>query len=479
MSVEWTDPSLMVGIPGMLGVSSEDFSNDSTNSEAALQRSKRQAAVATPDVTREKVGTMDKIKDGLKHEMDEFGAATGLQGWQVMALVVILVILVIGLCGWCVFRFFRKKRKAKKGEGGEEGDGKDVRDDEAALVGNDEEDLKEGLDDPNAPKKEYLGKLQYEIKYDFNTQTLNVKVVQATELPAMDMGGVSDPYVKIYLLPETKGQKKFETKVHRKTLNPFFNQTFEFKNLPYAETFDKTLMFSIFDYDRFSKHDQIGEVKLPLCQIDLAQTINEWKDVQSNKEDDQYLGDICFSLRYVPTSGKLTVGILECKRLKKMDITGASDPYVKIKLLDSKGKRIGKKKKTTVKNANLNPYYNESFVFMVEQSMLRKVNLEITVLDYDRIGGSDPIGKVMLGYNRKKLEKKHWAEMVDNPRRPIIHWHVLQDPEPGEDDDDDDKKKKGDKKGGDKGKDGKKADPAAAPGTAAAATTDKKDDKKK
>ena len=65
-------------------------------------------------------------------------------------------------------------------------------------------------------------------------------------------------------------------------------------------------------------------MKLPLCQIDLAQTITEWKDVQSNNEDDQYLGDICFSLRYVPTSGKLTVGILECKRLKKMDITGAS-----------------------------------------------------------------------------------------------------------------------------------------------------------
>ena len=48
-----------------------------------------------------------------------------------------------------------------------------------------------------------------------------------------------------------------------------------------------------------------------------------------------------------------------------------SDPYVKIKLLDSKGKRIGKKKKTTVKMCNLNPYYNESFVFIVEQEMLR------------------------------------------------------------------------------------------------------------
>ena len=58
--------------------------------------------------------------------------------------------------------------------------------------------------------------------------------------------------------------------------------------------------------------------------MDLAQTINEWRDIQSNKEDDEYLGDICFSLRYVPTSGKLTVGILEARKLKKMDITGAS-----------------------------------------------------------------------------------------------------------------------------------------------------------
>ena len=65
-------------------------------------------------------------------------------------------------------------------------------------------------------------------------------------------------------MPSEKGMKKFETKVHRKTLNPFFNETFHFKNLPYAETFDKTLMFTIFDYDRFSKHDRIGEVHCSL-----------------------------------------------------------------------------------------------------------------------------------------------------------------------------------------------------------------------
>lgn len=52
-------------------------------------------------------------------------------------------------------------------------------------------------------------------------------IIQAAELPAMDMGGTSDPYVKVYLLPDKK--KKYETKVHRKTLNPVFNEQFTFK----------------------------------------------------------------------------------------------------------------------------------------------------------------------------------------------------------------------------------------------------------
>jgi len=43
----------------------------------------------------------------------------------------------------------------------------------------------------------------------------------------MDMGGTSDPYIKVFVLPDKK--QKFETKVQRKTLNPIFNETFVFK----------------------------------------------------------------------------------------------------------------------------------------------------------------------------------------------------------------------------------------------------------
>ncbi len=52
-------------------------------------------------------------------------------------------------------------------------------------------------------------------------------IVRAEDLAAMDLGGTSDPYVKLYLMPDRK--RKQETRVHRKTLNPVFNETFKFE----------------------------------------------------------------------------------------------------------------------------------------------------------------------------------------------------------------------------------------------------------
>ena len=91
------------------------------------------------------------------------------------------------------------------------------------------------------------------------------------------------------------------------------------------------------------------------------------------------------------TSNLILVAVLEARKLKKMDITGASDPYVKLKLFDAKGKRIGKKKKTSVKSCNLNPYWNESFVFIIEEMDMKRVTLDITVITVTQFcqSGSD------------------------------------------------------------------------------------------
>jgi len=155
-------------------------------------------------------------------------------------------------------------------------------------------------------------------------------------------------------------------------------------DVPYNEIGGKTLVLALYDFDRFSKHDMIGQIHVPMNSIDLGQIYETWKDLEHANDDkaNEKLGDICFSLRYVPTAGKLTVVILEAKNLKKMDVGGLSDPYVKISLMQN-GKRL-KKKKTTIKKNTLNPYYNESFSFEVPFEQIQKVTLIITVLDYDK-----------------------------------------------------------------------------------------------
>ena len=60
-------------------------------------------------------------------------------------------------------------------------------------------------------------------------------------------------------------------------------------------------------------------------------------------------------------------------------------------------------------------------------SLLQKVSLIVTVVDYDRIGTSEPIGRVVLGCNSSGTELRHWSDMLANPRRPIAQWHTLQE----------------------------------------------------
>ncbi|XP_022647839.1 synaptotagmin 1-like [Varroa jacobsoni] len=408
-----------------------------------MSESVSDSALAGNSSTPAAVVVVNDAKDATKEETTEAAPAVDAGGgagevfqdmleqasevshvptWGVVGILLLIVVVTIGIAVLCLRRWWNKRRRKgdKKGFKGAV-DLKGIQPDGEELVDNMEENETGGEE---AKEEQKLGRLQFKLDYDFNSNNLAVTVIQAEELPGLDLSGTSDPYVKVYLLPDKK--KKFETKVHRKTLNPVFNETFNFK-VPYAEITTKTLVFAIFDFDRFSKHDQIGEVKIPMNTIDLAQTIEEWRDLTSVDNDKEVLGDICFSLRYVPTAGKLTVVILEAKNLKKMDVGGLSDPYVKIVLMMN-GKRL-KKKKTSIKKCTLNPYYNESFAFEVPFEQIQKVQLMVTVVDYDRIGTSDPIGKVMLGCNATGTELRHWMDMLASPRRPIAQWHCLKDPE--------------------------------------------------
>ncbi|XP_010872426.1 synaptotagmin-C [Esox lucius] len=266
------------------------------------------------------------------------------------------------------------------------------------------------------------GKISFLLRYAFNTEQLVVKILKAVDLAAKDANGFSDPYVKIYLLPDRK--KKFQTKVHRKTLNPIFNETFQF-GVPLAELHSRKLHFSVYDFDRFSRHDLIGQVVVDNL-LDFSEGTGEkpvWRDIVEGTAEKADLGELNFSLCYLPTAGRLTATIIKATNLKAMDLTGFSDPYVKASLICD-GRRL-KKRKTSIKKNTLNPTYNEALVFDIPHEDIDRVSIVIAVMDYDCIGHNEVIGMCRVGSDAEGPGREHWAAMLANPRKPIDHWHQL------------------------------------------------------
>ncbi|KAJ8043071.1 BAI1-associated protein 3 [Holothuria leucospilota] len=93
--------------------------------------------------------------------------------------------------------------------------------------------------------------------------SLVVKVCNADDLPGMDRSGLSDPFVLVQVCPETTQYKSkiFKTQVHTQTLNPEFNETFTFSNIPpeVISLEGVTVILSIYDHDILWKDDFIGE----------------------------------------------------------------------------------------------------------------------------------------------------------------------------------------------------------------------------
>ncbi|XP_035578724.1 synaptotagmin-7 isoform X6 [Callorhinus ursinus] len=282
--------------------------------------------------------------------------------------------------------------------------------------GSEEEEAHEGC------SRENLGRIQFSVGYNFQESTLTVKIMKAQELPAKDFSGTSDPFVKIYLLPDKK--HKLETKVKRKNLNPHWNETFLFEGFPYEKVVQRILYLQVLDYDRFSRNDPIGEVSIPLNKVDLTQMQTFWKDLKPCSDGSGSRGELLLSLCYNPSANSIIVNIIKARNLKAMDIGGTSDPYVKVWLM-YKDKRVEKKKTVTMKR-NLNPIFNESFAFDIPTEKLRETTIIITVMDKDKLSRNDVIGKIYLSWKSGPGEVKHWKDMIARPRQPVAQWHQLK-----------------------------------------------------
>ncbi|XP_029038098.1 synaptotagmin-7 isoform X4 [Osmia bicornis bicornis] len=274
----------------------------------------------------------------------------------------------------------------------------------------------------NSEPSENVGQIHFSLEYDFQNTTLILRIIQGKDLPAKDLSGTSDPYVRVTLLPDKK--HRLETKIKRRTLNPRWNETFYFEGFPIQKLQSRVLHLHVFDYDRFSRDDSIGEMFLPLCQVDFSEKPSFWKALKPPAKDK--CGELLCSLCYHPSNSILTLTLLKARNLKAKDINGKSDPYVKV-WLQFGDKRI-EKRKTPIFKCTLNPVFNEVFSFNVPWEKIRECSLDVMVMDFDNIGRNELIGRIQLaGKNGSGAsETKHWQDMITKPRQTIVQWHRLK-----------------------------------------------------
>ncbi|NXN77939.1 SYT7 protein, partial [Bombycilla garrulus] len=168
--------------------------------------------------------------------------------------------------------------------------------------------------------RENLGRIQFSVGYNFQESTLTVKIMKAQELPAKDFSGTSDPFVKIYLLPDKK--HKLETKVKRKNLNPHWNETFLFEGVDW----DGLEGIRVGAEPRGTPLAAVGDAKGWPSHRGQAGCASHEGDVgQGNACVPQgSRGELLLSLCYNPSANSIVVNIIKARNLKAMDIGGTS-----------------------------------------------------------------------------------------------------------------------------------------------------------
>lgn len=278
------------------------------------------------------------------------------------------------------------------------------------------------------------GRIQFSLQYDIKKEELHVHIICCQDL-ASARKNRSDPYVKVYLLPDNTSRSKKKTAVKRKTLNPVYDETMKYR-VRRLDLQARVLSMSVWHMERMRRNLFLGEVEVRLTQWDWSQSQPTWHNLQPrvklSPDDIISRGTILFSIKFVPPGSEASgcpptgelhiwlreiVGLLPTKR-------GAPSTYVKSVVLPDESGVSGQK--TRVVRGSVNPVFNHTMVYDGFQSSdLIQACAEITVwsphpsccLGGVRLGTGSGVsyGQAVCWMDSTEDEISVWSNVIQSP----------------------------------------------------------------
>ncbi|XP_009790277.1 synaptotagmin-5-like isoform X1 [Nicotiana tabacum] len=300
------------------------------------------------------------------------------------------------------------------------------------------------------------------------TGVLEVKLIQAKELTNKDLIGKSDPFAVLYVRPIRDRMKK--SKIINNDLNPIWNEHFEFV---VEDPLTQHLVVKIYDDEGLQSAELLGCAHIRLNELEPGKVKDIWlklvKDLEIQR-DQKNRGEVHLELLYCPIGmkngltnpfsqtetmtslervlkngaegketspnggeiskrrevivrGVLSVTVISADDLPPADIGGKADPYAVLIM-----KKAQIKNKTRVVNESLNPVWNQTFDFVVEDGLHDMLIVE--VWDHDTFG-KDFMGKCILTLTRVLMEGEYKDTFeLSESKSGKLNLHLKWNPQP-------------------------------------------------
>ncbi|KAI7994493.1 Synaptotagmin-4 [Camellia lanceoleosa] len=293
--------------------------------------------------------------------------------------------------------------------------------------------------------------------------TLEVKLVQGKGLTNKDIIGKSDPYAVLFIRPLPDKMKT--SKIISNQLNPIWNEHFEFI---VEDASTQHLTVRVFDDEGLQPSEFIGCAQIALKDLEPGKVKDLWLKLVKDlvvQRDTKDRGQVHLELLYCPFGtesafrnpfnpdfqltelekilktgidqteaadiaksgvqkkrnvilrGVLSVTVISAENLPSVDIMGKSDPYVVLIM-----KKSEQKSKTRVLINTLNPVWNQTFDFVVEDGLHDLLILE--VWDHDTFG-KDKMGECIMTLTRVILEGEFTDTFtIDGTKSGKLHLYL-------------------------------------------------------